>query len=251
MNTPDRLQRHHERVTAMLADERLNGDLLLIGIALARIVDLTDPPWPTAMRDIARQVYGAAYHGRNLAVQAGQRLEDTARIEPRGIARLKSVLYHDVRRYSVDTARSRACQRPTARRGVHLAARGELCGRRADYYSREYTFVDPVDGTMHLLGACTKPICRTWWHQLADDNRRELTDNPPPEPAANHGGVLESHLPELDWPLIYGRVDPQWRPPHEAPGWRPPQLVAVTGGQQPDDDGPVRPALTVLRGGWR
>jgi hypothetical protein len=262
------LRTHEKRIAGMLADPDLVGDLLLVGIVFARSVDLDDPPLNQVVKGAAKAVYGAASHSPALA---RFRWEDHPRAHDQGTRRVRDVLRTDIRRYVPDLSKAHTCQRPIVRRRPPVEAgmvsllgpppvvyggtpppapeRETKCGRAAEH-GRE-AFVDPVDGTRTVLGACGQARCRMWWQALHDANRRELEAHPPPEPVANRGGVLERHLDEIDWPALYQHLDPKWKPPHEAPGWRPPKLQVVLTDDPVPVTAAVRPALTVLKGGWR
>jgi hypothetical protein len=83
-------------------------------------------------------------------------------------------------------------------------------------------------------------------------NAAELKANPAPVPPANTGGVLERHLPEIDWWKVWTHVDKSWSPPPEGERFHKPKLTLVMG--EPEENVVVemrRPALVVHEGGWR
>lgn len=242
------LRAHEKRVAGMLADPECVGELLLIGIGMARSVDLSDPPWligSMQMRVIAEQIYGK----RRLP----DRILGTAHITDRGDTnpkrRIQDVFFADRRRYSADVDGDRgygyvSCGRPMIRRDG-------LCGRNAAH-ELQRRLTDPATGQRRTVGACSQAACRAWFVDLIERNAAELKANPAPQPPANTGGVLERHLPEIDWWKIWAWCDPNWAPPPEGETFRRPTLTLVM-----DDDAAVeqvvlhRPALVVHEGGWR
>lgn len=252
MTTPIRnqLAAYNRCVTGMLADPELVGDLLLIGMHWARAVHLNDPPLDGIGKATARAVYGTAHHGYGIATWNHL---SKPQVSPTGTQRVWDVIRTDIRRYIPDQAKGSYCQRPIRRSKEEAERRGEICGRPSHPDSYHAWFVDPVNGHRHLIGHCNHPRCRTWWNDLHARNREELGQRPP-EPTANHGGVLARHLPELDWEQIYRALDPKWVPPHEAEPWRPPTLRLVVDldgcGEEVPSAG-SRPVLSVVKGGWR
>lgn len=246
------LRAHEQRIAGMYADPELVGDLLLVGLVLARCVDFGDPPLDTVLRGAAAAVYGGANHAPILAASSGHAYG--SRIETRGLRRVIGVLRSDVRRYEPDMTSLTTCQRLVNRRPPGEAdspARPSQCGRLC---FRSALLTDPLTGNRYLMGACRRPACLRWWEALCAKNGRELAEHPPPAPPANRGGLLARHLDEIDWPQLYRSLDPEWKPPHEAPGWRPPKLSLLAGSGGVGEEGvtPVgKPSLTVLEGGWR
>ncbi len=242
------LRGHDSRVRAMLADPDCCGELLLAGIALARAVDLGDPAplGPTfSLRAVAKALYGPVRIFADLALPAGPGWQERRRSGAGGsYDRLLDVLRADIRRY-VPTGTSFhqvACGRPRVR------TKG-LCGRSASpNHTRRLT--DPLTGERHWVGACSQAACKTWLAAVIARNKEELVDHPPPVPPANTGGVLERHLPEIDWWPLWRCLDERWTPPPEADPFHQPKLQLVLGDDLPDLRPAARPALTVLRGGW-
>jgi hypothetical protein len=233
----------------MLADPDCVGEILLVGMGMARSLDLGDPPWTAEhampMRALAEALYGKRWLPTRL-VGAGQ-LHETADSNP--YRRIWSVFHADRRRYSATTDGdrplwARTCGRPMIRReGV--------CGRTAAH-DQQRRLTDPLTGQQRTVGACSQKACRAWLADLIERNRAELAAHPAPEPAANTGGVLERHLPEIDWWPIWAHVDKSWKPPPEGQRFERPKLRLLLGDEPPAVTVQVeRPALVVHEGGWR
>ena len=227
----------------MLADPECVGELLLVGLAMARSIDLGDPEFASngtmPMRVIAEQVYGRHYLPSPMLLP----------LQPRGDAdprrRLWDVFRQDRRRYDPDVDEGRRYRRLTC--GRPMIRREGLCDRNA---SSQRRLTDPATGRRQWVGCCSQSACKRWFTDLLERNRRELAANPPPTPAANTGGVLERHLPEVDWWVVWKQVDPGWCPPPEGRPFGKPTLTVIVGGDEPEMSVP-RPALTVIEGGRR
>ncbi|MEU8334836.1 hypothetical protein [Micromonospora tulbaghiae] len=246
------LHAHNQRISRMLADPECVGELLLVGIGMARCVDLSDPPWgdngAMPMKTLAETLYGRRWLPTSF-VGVGS-LSTTADSNP--YRRIRSLFYADRRRYSATADGDRAWADVTC--GRPMVRRDGLCGRSASSNARRLT--DPATGQRRWVGCCSQPACKQWFTDLLARNAAELAANPVPEPAANTGGVLERHLPEIDWWAVWRRVDPQWSPPPEGRRFERPTLrLLVTdddlaeAGVEPEPR--VRPALVALEGGWR
>ena len=124
--------------------------------------------------------------------------------------------------------------------------------QRSVSWDQQQRLTDPVTGHRRAVGACSRPACRAWFADLLARNAAELKAHPPPVPAANTGGVLERHLPEINWWKVWRHVDKNWSPPPEGEKFERPKLTLLLG--DPDeaaDEQPARPALVVHEGGWR
>src|SRR5690554_1916727 len=176
-------------------------------------------------------------------------IPDAAPLQPRGDAdprrRLWDVFRQDRRRYDPDVDEGRRYRRLTC--GRPMIRREGLCDRNA---SSQRRLTDPATGRRQWVGCCSQSACKRWFTDLLERNRRELAANPPPTPAANTGGVLERHLPEVDWWVVWKQVDPGWCPPPEGRPFGKPTLTVIVGGDEPEMSVP-RPALTVIEGGRR
>lgn len=243
------LRAHEKRIARMLADVECAGELLLVGIGMARCVDLGDPPSTDDghmdMRTIADHIYGRRH--LNTSSILGTVHYDRAETRPR--RRIRGVFYADRRRYSPEVDGDRGFHGVTC--GRPMLRRDGLCGRGAAHDLRR-RLTDPATGQRRTVGACSQKPCRAWFADLLARNAAELKAHPAPDPPANTGGILERHLPELDWWKIWAHVDEHWRPPPEGQRFERPKLTLVMA----DDDPEVtfrseRPALTVHEGGWR
>lgn len=231
----------------MLEDPECTGELLLVGLAIARSVDLSDPGFTADDGTMPMQVIADRVYGRHCLSSVM-----VLPLRPRGDAnprrRISDVFRQDRRRYDPDADEGSAsfirvtCGRPMVRRDGR-------CDRKASTRQR---LTDPATGRRQWAGCCTAPACKQWFADLLERNRRELAEHPPPTPPANTGGVLERHLPEIDWWQVWQAVDENWRPPPEGRAFGRPRLTVVVGDGEADESLPAsRPTLTVVQGGWR
>jgi hypothetical protein len=243
------LRDHNTRVQRMLTDPECVGELLLVGIGMARCLDLDDPHWAPGkgmpLKPIAYAVYGRYRQAPNMLLPDWGKRGDS---HPR--QRILDVFFHDRRRYSasvdgdVGPHGGTQCGRPMQRREG-------LCGRSASW-DQKRRLADPVTGRRHTVGACSQPKCRAWFADLLARNAAELAANPAPEPPANTGGVLERHLPEIDWWKVWRHVDSQWTPPPEGRAFERPRLTVLINDDDTEPGAVVtRPTLVALEGGWR
>ena len=239
------LRTHNERIAGMIADPECAGELLLVGLAMARCLDLDDPHWPREnsmpLKPIAYAVYGRYRMPPDLLVPNSRERGDS---HPR--KRLLDVFRHDRRRYQPDSWRYGVpCGRPMLRRDG-------LCGRGAAHDLMRM-LTDPATGLRHAVGACSQKPCRAWFAGLLARNAADLKASPPPVPPANTGGVLERHLPEIDWWQVWRYVDPDWSPPPEGRAFERPtlRLLVTEDVREPAEEPAARPLLTVHEGGWR
>lgn len=184
------LRAHHRTVEAMLADPQCTGDLLLVGMAVSRHVHLrlarpedeaADLTWGDLCRPFIRESRNGAWW------------------------LIKSVLQKDIRRY--DAFEDNGGHYFEARCGSPMIRRHGPCGQSA---SIRAMVADPETGRRSWLAACRRH--REWFdHEWAKSRQVE----PAREPAANAGGVLERHIPQIDWHYVWKQVDPNWTPPPE------------------------------------
>src|SRR5690554_4724218 len=151
------LRAHERRVAAMLEDPECTGELLLVGLAIARSVDLGDPGFTAddgtmPMQVIADRVYGQHYLSSVMVLP----------MRPRGDAnprrRISDVFRQDRRRYDPDVDEgSTSLMRVTC--GRPMVRRDGLCDRKASTRQR---LTDPATGRRQWAGCCTAPACKQW-----------------------------------------------------------------------------------------
>lgn len=246
--THTQLVAHNACTTAMLDDPDLTGDLLLIGLHWARAVHLGTPELDHLGHSTAQAVYGQATHGPCLATTSGHH---HPRIAPSGVQRVWDVIRSDIRRYAPDTSRAAWCQRPIRRSPEQAKLLGKVCGRATTGEAYRALFVGVVDGARNSIGCCSQPRCVAWWQALRAKNQAEINTHGRPEPVANTGGILARHLPDLDWERIYRALCPKRVPPRVAEPWRRPTLTVIVDLDHESSAGMPRPALSVIKGGWR
>jgi hypothetical protein len=146
------LRAHEQRIAGMLADPECVGELLLVGMAMARAVDLNDPPFGEGLtlRTFGEMVYGRwRFHSAGLVLPSGMRVAGG-----NGAARVRDVVRADRRRYQpTDHHWAITCARPMVRRDG-------LCAKPATHYRR---LTDPATGLRPYVGVCGNRLCRTWW----------------------------------------------------------------------------------------
>lgn len=182
-----RFRRHEKRITALLDDPDLTGDLLLIAIALARHFDLRDGG---DKEDVA----GAA-----LGMFPG----DTQAVYVRVFKALRS----DIRRYEVPPGGG-----PDGRNTCDAAmVTRDRCGKPASCGTIVW---DPDTGEGRHLSACGQRDHRDWWKEQSKAAKaaRQAAGDDFPRPPANTGGVLARHFPEIDWPNMWAHLDDDWEP---------------------------------------
>ena len=191
------LRAHHRTVAGMLADPDCTGDLLLIGMAVARHVELepVEPSDPTA--------------GLTWGDICGPWLRESAV----GIQYLiDRALQKDIRRYDplIDAGQDVRCTAPMIRRAG-------ACGQRANM---QVLVRDAESGRGRWIAACPR---HRDWHRQAWAQARMV--KPVTQPAANAGGVLPRHIPRVNWAKEWKRIDPGWTaPPEESTQPRRPAL---------------------------
>jgi hypothetical protein len=211
----------------MLDDPECVGDLLALGLAMAHFVDFEcDGDEPGKLGIMARRALPVPPYGRLRY-------------------NLEKVIKADIRRYD-HTKDKEAGSHWYVSCGAPMKRRQGPCGINA---TDRRLLVDHDTGREQYIGACSRPDHKHWMQSTFDRNRKGEDRPAPPLPAANTGGVLARHLPEIGWADIYLHYDPHWSPPPEDSPWKPPTLSLHLG----DDVGPprpvARPKLAVLAGG--
>lgn len=218
------LRAYSAAVAALHADPDVTGDLLLVGLWLARATILRDPPegdggWDmtAAARDLfplstrpAMNSFGEWTHAQTTA-------PDTWRVY--------DVLKQDARRYDM------WADQPGGKRGlVRCGAptpRKPACGKN---YTVAGTLTDPATGRRRMVGACRQH--GDWWREQTQANREACASVEVPRPHANAGGRLARHL-RLDWPALWQGLDPEWTAPPEVEAWERPNLRLVVASAMP------------------
>lgn len=201
------LKTYRERIRAMLDDPECHGDLLLLGLSLLDYAVLRTTRDEKTFKFYADQVFDTRWNNAY---------------------RIKDVLRGDIRRYDAladdDTSMwGRTC-------GAPMIRRHGPCGQSASAHRAMLT--DPDTGRKQWVAACKRH--GAWFEATVLANRRLVEQHEHPvRPAANAGGVLRRHIPEIGWEAVWLDIDPKWTaPPEDEP-------VEV----------PLRPRLTLLLGG--
>lgn len=190
----------HRRTVQMLADPELGGALLLVGLALAGLLDLAAPRAGERVRlgDVAKLVWPRTPGTRYI---------------------LRRVLAGDARTYRPPEPGygEDRCTAPMLRRAG-------TCGRPRSCHGY---LTDWETGEQSWIAACTRH--GDWWRAQRAENEAARPARPP-LPAANHGGVLARHFPELPWPKVWTWATGEtWiEHPEETP-WPRPSLTLYLG----------------------
>ncbi|WP_433731048.1 hypothetical protein ACQP2Y_21685 [Actinoplanes sp. CA-051413] len=220
------LRLYDKTCAALIADPDITGDLLLIGLWLARATVLNDPEpgegrWST--KAIAAAVYGRRQSGTFL---------------------IREALRKDLPRYDPfnDNPGEAQCGAPMPR--------APFC-RRSVTISGFRT--DPDTGRMVPFAVCGRKDHQQWWREQDREQRALLAElgDRVPKPPANTGGALQRHIRRIGWAKFYKLLDTRWEPPAEGASTRKPTLTVVTNDEFEPVEDAARPVLTVHEGGWR
>jgi hypothetical protein len=204
METYSALREYRKRVAAMLDDPECTGDLLALGISLLDFailrIDTDEKSWSY----YGGRAWGAERHGYMV----------------------RDVLRRDIRRY--DAIKDASARDPARRCGAPMVRRQGPCGNSA---GRRALLTDPDTGRKQWIAACSRHV--DWFDGRVRSNRAQCEVETITIPAANAGGVLARHIPEIDWPATWRKLDPNWTPPPEGvdePTGVKPKLTLVMGG---------------------
>lgn len=235
------LRLYDKTCAALIADPDITGDLLLIGLWLARATVLDDPKpgegrWST--KAIARDLYG---RGRAYSV-TGMGMD--SHVPSHHMVTVREALRKDLPRYDpfIDNPGEDHCGAPMPR--------APFC-RRSVMSSGFST--DPDTGRMIPFAVCGRKDHQQWWRGQDRERRAllgELGDRVP-KPPANTGGALQRHIRGIGWAKFYKLLDSRWEPPAEGASTRKPSLKVVANDEFEPVEDVARPVLTVHEGGWR
>lgn len=196
---------YRKRIAAMLDDPECTDELFGLGVALLDFAVLRINRDERSFEHYAEKAWGRA-----------------------GAHRVRGVLREDIRRY--DALADAETSGPGRTCGAPMMRRQGPCGQSA---GRRAMLRDPLTGRAQWLAACGRHA--DWFDAQVIANRTALAEGPTQaeRPAANTGGVLARHIPEIDWSEVWVKIDPSWTPPPEA---------------EPEEI-PVKPRLRLVLGG--
>jgi hypothetical protein len=235
------LRTYERTCTALLADPDVTGDLLLIGLWLARAIILRDPApgegrWSFAA--MAATLFGT---GRP---QVDVILGEPRKVPNHLIFKVKEALRKDVPRYDValDNLNETRCGAPMPR--------APFCRRSVVISGYE---PDASTGRRVTLAVCGRKDHQVWYAQTRAEAKAAVTavGDHMPQPAANAGGALARHIALRNWDRVYRMVSPDWKPPAEGAPTRKPSLSVLRNDDFEPAESGTRPALVVHEGGWR
>jgi hypothetical protein len=182
------LREYRRRVAAMLDDPECGGELFSLGVALLDFAVLKtsdDKTW----KHYADRAWGNSPYGR---------------------WQIRDVLRKDIRRY--DAIADAESSGPRRACGAPMIRRQGPCGKSA---SIQTMLTDVDTGRRQWIAACARH--REWFDARTFANRQAVdTAEKVVVPAANAGGVLARHIPEIDWPALWVTLQPGWTPPPES-----------------------------------
>lgn len=185
-HTYSALKEYRQRIAAMLADPECTGDLLSLGIALLDFAILRNSDHKN-WSHYADQVWD--FRSRHY---------------------VRDVLRKDIRRY--DAIKDADERDPARRCGAPMVRREGPCGNSA---SRRAMLTDSLTGRKQWIAGCKRH--EDWFNDRVRANRADVEEIAEAvRPAANAGGVLARHIPEIDWEAVWVKLDPSWERPPEA-----------------------------------
>jgi hypothetical protein len=197
------LRDYRRRIAAMLADPECTSDLLALGVALLDFAILRIDRDERSWAHYAELAWG-----------------------DKSKWRIRDVLRSDIRRY--DAIKDATARDPARRCGAPMVRRQSACGNSA---GRRALLTDPDTGRKQWIAACSRHA--DWFDARVRSNRQACEVETIVIPAANSGGVLARHIPEIDWESTWRKLDPSWTPPPEGqdePTGIKPKLTLVLGG---------------------
>lgn len=198
------LREYRKRIAAMLDDPECVGDLFSLGVALLDYAVLRIDRDEKAWRHYAEKAWGSGSDYR-----------------------IRGVLSDDIRRY--DAMKDADANSPMRKCGAPMIRRQGACGQSA---SQRTMLTDPDTGRRQWIAACRRH--EDWFTARVRDNRLAVDEvEAVTRPAANAGGVLARHIPELAWEETWTKLDPKWTAPPEAEPEEvqlKPRLTLVLGG---------------------
>ena len=182
------LREYRKRIKAMLDDPECVGDLFGLGVALLDFAVLRDRDHKN-WEHYTEQVWDFRHK-----------------------AKTRDVLRKDIRRY--DAIKDADERDPARRCGAPMVRRQGPCGNSA---SRRAMLTDSLTGRQQWIAGCKRH--EDWFNERVRANRADVEQIADAvRPAANAGGVLERHIPEIDWEAVWVKLDPSWvRPPEAEP----------------------------------
>lgn len=181
------LREYRKRIAAMLDDPECAGDLFGLGVALLDFAVLRIERDERTWKHYAQKAWGRGSDYR-----------------------IRGVLRGDIRRY--DAIKDAEERDPARRCGAAMIRRQGPCGQSA---SRRAMLTDSLTGRKQWIAGCKRH--EEWFNAQVRANRAEVDEIAEAvRPAANAGGVLARHIPEIDWHAAWTKLDPTWTPPPES-----------------------------------
>ncbi|MEU8158018.1 hypothetical protein AB0B94_30565 [Micromonospora sp. NPDC048986] len=211
-----KLREYDRCVAGLMSDPEVTGDLLLIGMWLARATILNTPePSKTGwqLTDMAAALFPMKTKPAMFSLGEWSRPQVTGP----DAWHVFEVLKKDIRRYDpwVDQPGPRwartLCAGPMVRRAT--------CGKPSVAAG---FLTDPETGRKKLRGGCRKH--EQWFIAEVQANREACEAVEVPQPPANIGGRLAPHIRDIDWAALWRGIDPNWVIPPEVRTWERPSL---------------------------